>query len=312
MSDRPPVPDRRALAALGIDDAAIALREALDGEPARRFLAALPALVRECTTELGLRDPELLPGGVLSAVLRCVRVADGAPVVLKLTAPQDVAVPAEAAALSAWAGNGACRLLWSAPDGHALLLCAIVPGTAVSPRDEAGDVDRAAALLHRLHLAAAEAPAAIPDARTELDWRFARAAALLGGPSHARPWISRERLGQAHADALALHAGCEDRRLLHGDFLDKNLLLDGAGEWWAIDPRPCLGDPCLDGAFWALAHRPGVGVRERCESLTVAAGWPAGRVWAWARVFTVCETVLALTPALAQANVAVLGSTDDG
>lgn len=240
-----------------------------------------------------------MPGGVLSAALACRCGSERR--VLKLSGRHVTSARAEAAALAAWDGAGACRLYFAAEDGHVMLLEAIEPGTRVQPGDDGQDAMRVAALLGVLH-AATPTPEAIPDAGQELEWRFGRAAAHLDGPSYARGLISADDVAHAREAALELHDSRGVSVLLHGDFIDKNILLDRVGNWRAIDPRPCVGDPCLDAAFWALAHRPGTGVASRCRLLAHHLGLDGGRVWAWARAFAVSEAVLVTDPERARAH----------
>jgi streptomycin 6-kinase len=296
--------DLPALRALGIDESMITERRRLDGARAGGFLAELPARVQRWQQELGLAGARLLPGGVLSAAFACRRGEEA--VVLKLSAADARSAEPEATALRTWAGCGACRLLFSTPDGRVMLLEAIRPGSpapAVSEPEDARNLARLLAALHRPPVI----PDAIPDARAELDWRFARAHELLDGPSHAGPVISHQDIEEAHHRALGLHAERPVTVLCHGDLLDKNILVDETGRWRAIDPRPCRGDPCLDAAFWALAHRGGVAARERAQVLAAATGLDAQRVEAWMRAFAVSEIVLARSAGLAAAYREVLG-----
>jgi streptomycin 6-kinase len=302
--------DRDGLGVLGVDDALIAKRERLDGQRALRFLAELPALAACWQARLGLRDAHAMPGGVLSVALACERRSDSAPVVLKLSAPHVTSARAEAAALAAWDGVGACVLLYAAQDGRVLLLGAIRPGVAVAPGDDdREDTRRAGELLAVLHrIPTGRIPAAIPDAAQELRWRFERAHEQLDGPSHARGLVSHRDLDAAYQTALAIHEQCRGKVLCHGDLMNKNILLDALGNWWSIDPRPCVGDPCLDAAFWSVTHRPGERVEQRCELVARAAGLDADRVWAWALVFAVSEAVLVTDLPRALAHHRVVGS----
>ena len=286
--------DPQALGALGVDDEMIAKRERLDGRRALEFLAQLPAQAADWQSRLDLQGARMMPGGVLSAALSCRRRRDGAAVVLKLSAPGVAGARAEAAALAAWAGRGACELLHATDDGSVLLLEAIVPGGPVAPgEDQRDDARRAAELLTVLHrLPAARVPAAIPPAAHELRWRFERAHRQLDGLSPGRGLISHRQLDDAHRALLELDRRCVRKVMCHGDFLNKNILLEDDGAWRAIDPRPCRGDPCLDAAFWCLTHRPGEKVRERCELLAGAAGLDPERLWSWVLAFAVSETVL--------------------
>jgi streptomycin 6-kinase len=298
--------DRTALATLGIDDAMIRLRERLDGENARMFLADLPALAAQWQQRLGLTGARIMPGGVLSAVLLCRQRSDGVPVALKLSAAHAGSALAEAAAPRAWAGIGAPGLRWASEDGRVIVLDVIQPGTPARPGNDEQDAQRAGALIGMLHRAAPDRiAAAVPTAERELGWRFDRAHTLLDGPSHARALVTHADIDAAHQAALELHRSAPATVLCHGDLVNKNILLDKSGDWWAIDPRPCRGDPCLDAAFWAVAHRPGVAVRHRCALTARACGLDADRVWAWARVFAISEAVLGTDASRARAHHAV-------
>ena len=161
---------------------------------------------------------------------------------------------------------------------------------AVTAGEEAADARAAAQLLDTLHRPLDRLPDGVPDGAQELAWRFDRAEQWLA-EGRAQAAVSPAELAAARTQASELHADAT-RVLCHGDLLDKNILLDGDGRWRAIDPMPCLGDPCLDAAFWALHHRPGVGVRERCERVAGHAGLPGARVWRWARALAATEAVL--------------------
>lgn len=295
--------DRDALATIGVDDALIEKRERLDGDLALAFLAELPALVARWQERLELSHARVMPGGVLSAALLCRR-RDGTPVVLKLSSPAAGSARAEAAALRLWTGGRTPELLFAAEEGRVMLLQAIIPSRSVEPGDDRTDCGHAACLLSVLQ----RGPAAeLPEATEELRWRFERARQKLEGPSYARGLVDHPDLEDALRAALGLHESRPRTVLCHGDFINKNLLVDAGGVWWAIDPRPCNGDPCLDAAFWALAHRPGVAVRERCALIADAAQLDGDRVWRWAQVFAVSEAVLVTDAERARAHHSVLG-----
>lgn len=277
-----------------MDDELIAKRERLDGERALAFLAQLPELAAHWQSCLDLDGGRIMPGGVLSAALACRRRRDGATLVLKLSAQGAASARAEAAALAAWNGVGACALQYANNDGSVMLLEAIVPGGPVRPgEDDREDARRAGELLALLHrLPAKDIPAAIPPATYELEWRFERAHRQLEGRSSGKGLISHDQLDEAYRATLELVRQCARNVMCHGDFLNKNILIDNEGTWRAIDPRPCLADPCLDAAFWCLTHRPGERVRERCELIARAAGLDPDRLWSWVRAFAVSEIAL--------------------
>jgi streptomycin 6-kinase len=295
--------DRAALLDLGVDDGVVATRRRLDGEPAIAFLAALPELTVAWQRRLGLTGGRVMGGGALSAALACTRVADGRSVVLKLSAAHAPGARAEAAALAAWDGAGACALLEASVDATALVLERIEPGSAVEPSgDERADARRAGELLELLHRP--PPPGSVPDGAPALDWRFPRAQRWLAAGLAAAP-VSPGELHAAAAAARTLHES-GPRVLCHGDFLDKNILRDGERGWRAIDPMACVSDPCRDAAFWALHHSPGAAVRERCALVAAAAGLDPDRVWRWALAFAATEAVLDIGPGRAGRHLRVL------
>jgi streptomycin 6-kinase len=88
---------------------------------------------------------------------------------------------------------------------------------------------------------------------------------------------------------------CETNKvsvLLHGDFIDKNLLLDG-DRYVAADPIPRVGDPASDIGFFAHEHPPASGILTRARAIAQATGNDEGRSQRWAAVWTVCVTVSA-------------------
>ncbi len=203
-----------------------------------------------------LKGGSRLGGGFRCEVFAC-SAAGGEQVVVKLTATPGEA-RLEAAALASWAHTGAAaRLIDADISDGALLLERIRPGTPLPGGDDPASVAVAARLLARLHLAADGELAfpALEDIYVRLESR-ARGDAdfeqrTRGDP--ARRAAGLERLELARAAAMDLCATAERAVLLHGDFLDKNLLRSGAG-YLAIDPIPRIGDPCADVGFFAAGH----------------------------------------------------------
>jgi len=255
----------------------------------RQWLAEANVLAASCEEEWVLRIDGFLPGGSLSCVLACRR-DDGSPAVLKLLAPWAAeSTGAEALALTAWNGRGAAALLERTPDGRALLLSRVSPGTAFVPSgsDEL-DCERVAGTLRVL--ASAPTPDELPPLSEALRARFARARGMAG---QRQEWITAQDLDDAEQRAVALAISAGDRGLVHGDAQDKNLLLsDLGGTLVAIDPEPSVGDRHFDAALWALTHRPGVGVRERCALLAGLLALDATRLWEWCLVLAVAEVAL--------------------
>jgi streptomycin 6-kinase len=232
-----------------------------------------------------------LRGGSLSCVL-AGRRENGSPMVLKLLAPWAVeTVAAEALALAAWRGCGVVDLLERTPDGRALLLRRVSPGRSFSPSgNEVSDCERVAQTLRAL--ASAPAAAGLPALSSAVHARFGRARVA---SRSRRAWVGARALDDAESRAVELAATAPVQRPVHGDAQNKNLLVDGAGGVpVAIDPEPSIGDPHFDAALWALTHRPGERVRERCAVLGVLLGLDEARLWSWCLALAVAEVALDL------------------
>jgi streptomycin 6-kinase len=96
-------------------------------------------------------------------------------------------------------------------------------------------------------------------------------------------------LGAARAAAMRLCATARQTVVLHGDFLDKNLLRNGA-RYVAIDPIPRVGDPCADVGFFAAGHWPATGILPRADAIAEQMGLDRHRAQRWAAVWTVLQT----------------------
>jgi streptomycin 6-kinase len=255
----------------------------------REWLAEARMLAASCEEMWRLHIEAFLPGGSLSCVLACRR-ADGSPAVLKLLAPwADEAIGTEALALAAWNGHGAVALLEHTADGRALLLSRVSPGSAFSPSgSDDVDCERVADVFRGL--ASAPVPLELPALAEVVKARFERAK----GMAVLRPgWGTTHDFDDAEERAVALARSAACRGLVHGDAQNKNLLHgDADGLLVAIDPEPSAGDRHFDPALWALTHRPGVGVRERCALLAGLLELDAARLWDWCRVLAVPEVAL--------------------
>lgn len=236
-------------------------------------------------------------------MFRCV-TASGGEAVFKVTVTSAEAA-AEAAALSAWRDSGAAvRLLDADVASATLLLERISPGTPLPGGDEATAVEVAAALLSRLH--AAPRPAfPFPTLARAYPARERRARADAAHELRTRGAVPAglPLLPRARAAAMRLCASSARDVLLHGDFLDKNLLRDGA-RYVAIDPMPRVGDPCSDIGFFAAAHPPAAAMLDRAGALATRLGEDPLRAARWTAVWAVgeaCETWRADSSELAAA-----------
>jgi streptomycin 6-kinase len=243
---------------------------------------------RSCAETWRLEVEGFLPGGSLSVVLGCRR-ADGSPAVLKLLAPWAVdAIAHEALALSAWDGRGVVQLLETTSDGRALLLRRVTPGYSFAPTGvDAHDCEQVAAVLSAL--IKVPPPTGLPELSEALRARFARARVA----ASRNTGVTMQALNDAEAGAARLARSAPLRGSVHGDAQNKNLLVDGTrGGLVAIDPEPAAGDLHFDAALWAVTHRPGEGVDERCAVLAGLLGLDGDRLWAWCLELAVAEAAL--------------------
>jgi streptomycin 6-kinase len=259
-------------------------------DAARGWLAEAEERAAGCAEAWQVSIEGFLPGGSLSCVL-AGRRDDGSRVVLKLLAPWAVeAIATEALALSGWKGCGVVELLECTPDGRALLLRRVSPGCSFSPSgNEAYDCERVAQTLRALALA--PLVAGLPALSVAVHARFSRARAA---SRRRRAWVSAHALDGAEYRAVELVETAPTRTPVHGDAQNKNLLDGPGGLLVAIDPEPGVGDPHFDPALWALTHRPGNGVRERCAVLAALLGLDEARLWSWCLALAVAEVALDL------------------
>ena len=239
------------------------------GEDARPWLSELPALEAEVCVEWELEPGPELHGGRL-ALARLVRRADGSDGVLKITGPWDRPAD-EIAALRAWDGGPAPRLLESDGARGAILLERVAPATdAVNAT--AADVAR---LLDRLHV---PAPPGLPSLDEIVLRRIQRA--------EEEGRASPRRVAWAREAAERLRADPPPPVLVHGDFDDRNLLTCARRGVCAIDPLACVGDGAYDAACWIHANRR-PGRRARFDAIAAAAALDPRRLREWCGIVAV-------------------------
>jgi streptomycin 6-kinase len=185
--------------------------------------------------QLALEGP--VASGAVALIIPVAR-HDGSKAVLKLQ-PVDDETGGEPAALYAWAGRDAVRLLEHDPASGAMLLERLDASRDLSTMED----DLAAAqiiaelLVHLNSVAAPESLRGLSDvaAATLLD--TPEAVRLAKDPDERRLLINcADRFRELITDRI-------DNRLLHWDLHYFNTLstLDGS-EWKAIDPKPLSGD----------------------------------------------------------------------
>ena len=267
----------------------------------------VPTRLDACKRMWQLRDVRSPAGGFASDVFACT-TATGQEVVVKLPATEREA-RTEAAALSAWVDTKAAVQVIDTDVLHgALLLERIQPGTHLPQGYEAASAQIGADVLTRLH----SAPAGtfpFPDlqqiylnaeqlSRDDAAYeRNVRGDSTLGEPGLAR-------LPQTRLAVASLCVSTRQTVLLHGDFLDKNLLSAGT-RYLAIDPIPCTGDPCSDVGFFAAGHPPATGILDRADAIAALMNLDRHRARRWAAVWTVLQDCQAWRDGQADLDICV-------
>ena len=257
---------------------------------------------------LTAREPFI--GGAAGAVLR-VRRADGSPAVLKVGYPHIEALW-EAVGLEA-AGELAPTVILQDAWTWSMLLEDLDPGTQLA---RAGlPVGQSLRIGGELLGAwqARPVPAgilsltdAMSDYAIQAIDRMPRLAPRLEALG------ARDLVDRAIAALTELAGQPQDDRLLHGDFNPGNILLDGAGRWRVVDPKPMHGDPAFDA--WPLAAQLGTHPRQNLLVVADAAGVDPARAarWAFARTgVNVTWYLAAGDDALAEREVAALRSWEE-
>jgi streptomycin 6-kinase len=252
------------------------------GDAGEQWLDRLPELVAEAERRFGVRVGRAWPVRI-SFVAPAIR-DDGTAAVLKLTLPEAESA-GEAEALRRWDGDGAVRLLDSAPDLSAMLLERLEPGTTLweLPEEEANPL--AVAILPRLWKPVPE-PHPFPILRVEAA-RWAEEIPRLW-EKRGRPY-ERSLAEEGAALAAELAASVDEDVLLHQDFHNGNVLAAEREPWLVIDPKPIVGDRAFDTASLVRDRRdelatdphPARRIRRRVDFVCGELGLDRARVRGW-------------------------------
>jgi streptomycin 6-kinase len=266
-SSVPPVPDslRENLAyGLGVEES-------------ERWLAYAVTRAEALFGTWELVPEQVLAGGSESLCVKCTG-PDG-DTVLKI--PANVASgAAEVAALRAWAGNGAARLLRADPTDNAMLMN-FLGWVGVGSFAAADVLD----LADRLHGADPSGHAFGSVARN-VDRRVAWAEERFSDTGHAR-----DLADVAVAEKLLAELLYDDEQvLLHGDLQPKNLIVSDHG-LTVVDPMPALGPALFDVALWMVKCSDEHVLAElQAEILRLRPALEADRLLRWAWSLAVLES----------------------
>lgn len=239
------------------------------GAGADAWLSALPDIWHQVSARWGLSIAGEPAAGSVSLVVPVCR--PGGAAALKLISPT-VDAGAEAAALAAFDGHGAVRLLDVDLGRRALLLEWLEGPTLAAESDVATAIATAGTVARQL--ASTPAPAGVPTLR--------------GGASGWAELLHRQHAVALHGGsaapedlfALALTIVGELGRdttttLTHGDLSLSNIMRAGPGRWVAIDPQLTAGPVANEAHTVVRSHLP----------LILAGAGPSGLLHDWTARF---------------------------
>lgn len=272
-----------------VPDVPAAVRErmiAAHGAEAEEWLRALPAMLARLQAEWGFDFGAALPGLSYAYVAQAT-LADGALVVVKAQPPH-LESRSELAALRAWDGRGAVRLLKADTEHGIALLERLTPGETL---ESVADDDEATRVLARVMRTLHVPPPADAALITLERWGDA----LFDYSPAPHDPVPADLVRDAASSYRALLESSPPPALLHGDLHHGNVLSSDRGGWLAIDPKGVVGDPAFEPSalFFNPLDRlaresdiPALMAR-RLAVVSETSGLERGRVAAWGFARTV-------------------------
>lgn len=217
------------------------------------WLNAFPDHLAACVARWGLAldSPYALAYRFSYNYVAPMVLTDGSPAVLKLSVPQGELLH-EIAALRAYGGRGAVRLLDADSTIGALLLERVMPGTPLrelARRDDDAATAHAAQVMSTLW----RTPPGDHDFPTVARWAAGLQRCRLRYHGGTGP-LPRALVERAEALFHELLDGSEPDYLLHGDLHHDNLLAAERAPYLAIDPKGVVGEAAYEAA--ALLRNP--------------------------------------------------------
>lgn len=214
------------------------------------WLDSLPGVIRACEHHWRIAV-ETTPFELSYSYVAAARSAQGEDLVLKICVggPE---LAYEVAALKAWSGGAAVRLLDYNLDLGALLLERLTPGRTLASLDDDEQATRIAAHVMRELWRPLTAGSAFP---TTAQWAegLRRLRTRFDGGTGPFP---RALVETAESLFRQLLASSEPPMLLHGDLHHFNILSAGRRPWIAIDPKGLSGERAYE--VGALLRNPDV------------------------------------------------------
>ena len=262
-NDVPPIP------ASLVENLAFNLGEA----EAASWLEGAVVRARVLIQEWRLRPVQVLSGGSMSLCIKC-EGSDGELLVLKIPANIDGGA-AEIAALKAWNGNGAARVLRTDRATSAMLMNYL--GEVGQDGYGLDDIVDLAERLHQGDPGGYEFETVDANLTRRINWATDR---------FREDGYERHQGDLALAEKMVVDVVFSEEQhvLLHGDLQAKNLILSG-DELTAVDPLPVLGPALFDVAFWiakSVHEKPMLHYVDRVAELRPSLDADALLRWTWA------------------------------
>lgn len=248
------------------------------GDAGRAWIAGLPATVDALCSRWGLTIDGEPMHGYLGLVVPVG--GDHGPAVLKVSWA-DESTAHEIAALAAWDGRGAVRLLAADPELRAMLLERLDSSRSLADIEIGEALVEIARLARRLSV---PGPAGIPrlqDVAAEMTESLGRRWEALGRP------IPHPLIDAARDLAADLGPGAGSL-LVNWDLHYGNVLAGTREPWLAIDPKALIGDPeyGLAQSLWTRLEdfEASSGLGACFDALVDGAGLDPRRAAAWSLV----------------------------
>lgn len=262
------------------------------GDRGTSFVLDLPDLLETLRRRWSLQIGQPLSDATSQAASFYAWADLGQPQILKVYLDAG-AFDRDRIALQHWRGRGAPLLAADAADIPALLIERVDGIPMTGTPEQRGEAARLAEMLKLLH----ERPAGqlpLPDVEDHLLKRFLRVERQIGAAIDHLPLGSRQIVqAQVTLDALSDNCAGADQVVLHGAMTPANVLAVTGNGFKAVSPRPLRGELSYDVACWALARAPEplTDVKWRVGELSAALGINSERVFMWAQVLAVVETL---------------------
>lgn len=205
-----------------------------EGEAGRAWIEALPGLVDAMCRRWGLQVDGRVMNGYLGVA---VPVRCGEELCILKVSWLGEFLPYEVAALRAWDGHGAVRLLESDIERGAMLLERLDYSKSLNDVGIEEAMGVAGRLLRRLSIQAPEGIPLLRDRGEEMHRDFPERWENAGRP------MSRRLLDQARELAVELGRACKRNLLVNYDLHCADVLAGKREPWLAVDPMVVAGDP---------------------------------------------------------------------